>query len=77
VVGAAPTSIFSSTANVEVGRAATTGGLFYLLAGAASRAQIYDGIGGTLVFDADFSAELPGTASFTESSANAATVTIN
>jgi len=48
-------------------RAAT--GTFY-------RAIIRDGIGGTVVFDADFSAEAEGTLSFTEDSVNAATVTL-
>ena len=41
------------------------------------RAQVYDGIDGTLAFDADFSAQGSNTTSFTESSANAATVTLN
>jgi len=47
------------------------------LGGHVYQAQVYDGIGGTLVFDADFSAEVAGTTSFTESSEQAATVTIN
>lgn len=47
------------------------------LAGKVYRAQIYNGIDGTLAFDADFSTKAFGANSFTESSANAATVTIN
>lgn len=38
---------------------------------------IYNGVAGTVVFDADFSAVSEGATSFTESSSNAATVTIN
>jgi len=48
--------------------------------GKAYRAQIWSGnfqSGGTKVWDANFSAQPAGTTSFTESSANAATVTIN
>ncbi len=45
-------------------------GMFY-------RAQIYNGIAGTLAFDANFTTVAKLAASFTESSANAATVTIN
>jgi len=41
------------------------------------RAQVYNGIDGTLVFDAAITAEAEGTTSFAESSSNAATVTIN
>lgn len=40
-------------------------------------AQIYDGIGGTKVFDSDFTIQPLGTTSFAESSSNAATVTLN
>ncbi len=40
------------------------------------RAQVYSGIGGTKVFDADFTTNT-NQSSFTESSSNAATVTIN
>lgn len=47
------------------------------------RAQVYSGSGfsaagptGTLVFDANFEKQAPGTTSFTEDSANAATVTV-
>lgn len=74
-IAAGPTSIFSSTSPVECG--SSVGGTTQLMAGALYRAQIYDGIGGTLVFDADFSTAEEPYATFTESSANAATVTIN
>jgi hypothetical protein len=45
--------------------------------GIIRRALIKDGIGGTTVFDADFEAATDWSKTFTESSANAATVTIN
>ena len=73
---AGTTSIYSGTALQEVGSynsgtATPAKGRFY-------RAQVYNGIGGTLVFDADASAITDGTAStFKERSSNAATVTIN
>lgn len=60
---------------LEVGSA--FGGSADLAQGKFYRAQVYDGIAGTLAFDADFTAEAPGTTNFTESSVNAATVTIN
>ena len=41
------------------------------------RVQVRDGIDGTIAFDADFSGESAGTTSFSESSTNSATVTIN
>ncbi|CAB4172040.1 hypothetical protein UFOVP1007_15 [uncultured Caudovirales phage] len=41
------------------------------------RAQLYNGINGTLAFDANFATVSKLAASFTESSSNAATVTIN
>lgn len=74
VTAAGTTSIFNGTAVVSV--AAWTGSSSQG-AGKIYRAQIYDGIDGTLVFDANFSAVSEGATSFTESSSNAATVTIN
>ena len=53
------------------------GNLLDLWPGKLYRVKIYDGIGGTLVLDANFSAEAAETTSFTESSSNGATVTIN
>jgi hypothetical protein len=68
--------MYISTAILEIGSqnagaAANSKGKFY-------RAQVYNGIAGTLVFDADASIITDGTAStFKERSTNAATVTIN
>jgi hypothetical protein len=67
-------NIFSGTAQVEVG-SNNTGS--ELLAGRVLRAQIYNGIDGTLAFDANFATASKLATSFTESSSNAATVTIN
>lgn len=75
VVGGSTTSIFNGTAPLEVG--AFNVGANEILAGIIYRAQIYNGINGTLVFDADFTAAAKLVTSFTESSSNAATVTIN
>ncbi len=67
-------SIFDNTAAVEVGSERSGNvqaqGKFY-------RAQIRNGLDGTLVYDADFTAKPFGANSFTESSAQAATVTLN
>jgi len=71
-VGSAPVALFDGNESVKIGRSTNAP-----LAGKVYRAQIRDGIGGTLVFDADFTAESPGTTSFTESSSEAATVTVN
>lgn len=68
---------FSSNAVVEVGSNDTgTGSLAQAIVHAA---RIINGtfIAGTLVFDADFTAQAKLATSFTESSSNAATVTIN
>jgi len=68
-------SIFSGTATLEIG--SFDSGAASLLSGRVYRAQIYNGIAGTLVFDANFSLAAKLATSFTESSSNAATVTIN
>ena len=77
VTNAGVTSIYAGTAILEIGSifAGTAGparGKFF-------RAQVLNGIGGTVAFDANFetgiTTNLPTT--FTESSANTATVTIN
>jgi hypothetical protein len=47
------------------------------LVGTIGRAIVRDGIGGTVAFDADFSTQTADALAFTESSTNAATVTIN
>jgi hypothetical protein len=75
VTGGAATSIFSSSATINVG--ASFAGTSDFCDGNIYRAQIYNGIDGTLAFDFDPSvaAKLAGTV--TERSANAATVTIN
>lgn len=50
---------------------------FQIAAGTFLRAIVRNGIGGTIVFDADFTTATTLATSFTESSSNAATVTIN
>lgn len=57
-----------------------TNGTTHLMVGRVFRAQVWNGdstSGGTKVFDADFTAPAAFATSFTESSSNAATVTIN
>ena len=75
--GDAPTFTFDGAAALRVGGHGTTGDW---LAGKVYRATVYDGIGGTIVFDADFTdltaAELAA-GEFVEDSTNAATVTLN
>ena len=74
IAGASGT-IFDSTAPVEIG--STIGGTTNRVTGRFGRAQIYNGINGTLAFDANFATAAKLATSFTESSSNAATVTIN
>jgi hypothetical protein len=69
------TSIAAETATLEVG--SYNNGVTHVAAGKFYRAIVKDGIDGTTVFDADFTAEATGTTSFTESSSNAAMVTVN
>lgn len=71
------TSIHSNAAELSIG--GTNAASADYICGNIYRAIVrngYDGAG-SVVFDADFSAQAAGTTSFTESSANAATVTIN
>ena len=76
ITGAGVTSIYAGTAIMEVG--SRVSGTDNLSLGNFYRAQVYNGIAGTLVFDADASIITDGTAStFKERSSNAATVTIN
>jgi hypothetical protein len=77
VTTAGTTSVFAGTSVLEIGSLAT--GTLQNLAGKVYRAIVRNGIGGTTVFDANFSTSLTaaGQTSFTESSSNAATVTIN
>jgi hypothetical protein len=77
VTTAGSTSIITTTANaLTIG--GTVGGSTLPLTGTVQRAIIrngYDGAG-TVVFDADFSTQTANALAFTESSTNAATVTI-
>jgi hypothetical protein len=69
-------AIYDSTVPLWMGAGeggATSGTAFD---GTLLRAQIYDGIAGTLAFDADFETAPAAALSFTESSVNAATVTV-
>ena len=77
VVTAGTTSIFDATSQLEIG--AASGGAFQAARGKFFRAQVLNGINGTLAFDANFESSITSLnqASFTESSSNAATVTIN
>ncbi len=75
ITGGITTSIASASIPLEVGT--RWGGVNNPMLGRVYRAKVFDGIDGTLVFDAHFEAEGPGTTSFTESSSEAATVTIN
>jgi hypothetical protein len=74
-------NIFVSTSTLRVGANDSNTATF---SGLVHRAMVYDGIpaafggaGGTLAFDANFSTASKLATSFTESSSNAATVTIN
>jgi hypothetical protein len=74
VTTAGTTSIFDGTEVLNIG-SNTTGGL-ELFSGSIFRAQIYNGIAGTLAFDFNPAAYTSGT-TFLDSSVNAATITIN
>ena len=76
VTQAGTTSIFSGTSPVQIG---THSSVSSIARGKFFRAQVLNGIGGTVVFDANFENSITSLtqASFTESSSNAATVTIN
>jgi hypothetical protein len=77
VTQAGTTSIFNSTSVLEVG--SVVGGTSNAARGKFFRAQVLNGIDGTVAFDANFETSITSLlqTSFTESSANAATVTIN
>jgi hypothetical protein len=64
VITAGVTSIFNSTAPVEVG--SYNSGLSDILAGIVHAAEIRSGIGGTVVADPSFASQPSGTASFTD-----------
>lgn len=70
-VTVAPTSIFSSTATVNVG--ARSAGTADVMTGLVFTAQIYNGIAGTLVADPRFN-ERPGATSFADSTTKTWTV---
>ena len=79
-VTGAVTSIFSSTANVELGT--VTGGIydggfssaFENFVGRIFAFRLYDGIGGTLVANADFSTQTVGATSFADGLGNTWTI---
>ncbi len=73
VVTAGVTSIFSSTSIVEFGSNLTGGNQ---IIGTLKRAIIRNGIGGTIVCDADFDAAQEDALAFTETSSNAASVSV-
>lgn len=75
VTQAGVTSVDASANEIRFGD--QTGFSSQLGTGQLFRAQVLDGIGGTVVFDADFTAQTADALAFTESSTNAATVTIN
>jgi hypothetical protein len=70
-------SLNNSTSALHIGEQATGGG--NTVAGKVYRVRVLSTIGGTAVLDADFTSGITsgGQTSFTESSSNAATVTIN
>lgn len=77
VTTAGTISLFNSSANLNIG---TWGPGSALARGKFYRAQVLNGIGGTVAFDANFETAITSLCqrgTFTESSANAATVTIN
>ena len=76
VTTASTTSIFDGNLSVVIGSLRDGSG-YGPFGGKIYRVMIYDGISGTVEFDADFTTQTAGATSFTEDSANAATVTIN
>jgi hypothetical protein len=76
VTQAGTTSIYSGTSQLEIGSVLATSNPFR---GRFFRAQVLNGIDGTVAFDANFESSITSLlqTSFTESSTNAATVTIN
>lgn len=67
------TSIFNSNAPLDIGQVYLNS---FVAKGTFYRAQILNGIGGTTAFDANFETVPADSFAFTESSANAATVTL-
>lgn len=66
--GSVITSLFAGSGTLQIGS---------LVDSNFKRVIIRNGIGGTVAFDADFASQTANALAFTESSANAATVTIN
>lgn len=75
ITGASTTSIFDSSSALQIGSGSA--GILPGINGTVRQVQIFNGIGGTVAFNADFTAQAKLASSFTESSSNAATVTIN
>ena len=75
VTKAGTTTMVDTSAALEVG--SRVSGTADYMAGKVYRAIVKSGIDGTTVFDANFAAQSKGTTSFSESSSNAATVTVN
>ena len=74
ITQAGTTSIYDGNKPLEVGQRHDGA---QMLDGTVYRAIVKNGIAGTTVYDADFSTQTADALAFTESSANAATVTIN
>jgi hypothetical protein len=75
VTQAGTTSIFANTALGEIGTSSS--GFAEPLNGRVFRVQVLNGIGGTVVFDADFTTQIQFASTFNERSSNAALVTMN
>lgn len=76
VVAGTTTISSSATEPICMAAARTTGAFHNTFSGGIHRIQVLNGINGTPVLDADFTTATPFAASFTESSSNAATVTL-
>jgi hypothetical protein len=75
VTTAGTTSILAGTNDLYLG--VNRDGNQHFLGGIVYRAQVYNGIGGTVAFDEDFTLAAKLATTVTEQSSNAATVTIN
>jgi len=72
-VATTPSGIYNSNSQLEIGTHLNGG---FPFGGTIYRAIVRSGIGGTIVFDANFATAAADALAFTESSSNAATVTI-
>ena len=77
ITTAGTTSIFSSDQPLALGMFSSGASAGSLWSGKYYAASVHNGIDGTPVFNANFTTKTVGANSFTESSANAATVSIN